>query len=75
VALVVAGDTGPVLDFARDRAAVTVHTAAVPVWDRLVRVGCLLAGAEPAGTGSVRALRAAVAGHGTGPFSWVTPQR
>jgi hypothetical protein len=76
VALVVAGDTGPVLDFARDRAAVTVHTAAaVPVWDRLVRVGCLLAKAEPAGTGSVRALRATVAGHGTGPFSWVTPQR
>ncbi|MDT7552192.1 MAG: hypothetical protein QOI16_728 [Pseudonocardiales bacterium] len=76
VALVVAGDTAQVLGFARDRTAVTVHTAAaVPVWDRLVRVGCLLAGAEPGGTGSVRALRAAVAGHGPGPFSWVAPQR
>ncbi len=76
VALVAVGDTAPVRDFARARTGVTVHTAAaVPVWDRLVRVGCLLAGAEPAGTGSVRALRAAVAGHGSGIFSWVAPRR
>ena len=76
VALVAAGDTGPVLDFAGARTAVTVHTvAAVPVWDRLVRVGCLLAGAEPVGTGSVRSLRAAVAGTGSGIVSWVAPRR
>jgi transposase len=74
VALIAAGDTEAVLDYARDRASVTVHTVAgVPVWDRLVRLGCLLAGAEPAGTGSVRALRAAVTCHGLGPFSWIAP--
>ncbi len=70
-ALVTTGETEWVRSHAHGRAAVTLHTVAgVAVWERLVRVGCLLAGADPDSAASVEALRTAVAGHGEGFFSW-----
>lgn len=41
-------------------------------WERLVRVGCLVAGADETGAASVGALRAAITGHADGGvFGWV----
>lgn len=59
---------------AGDHAAVALHCAADPaVWERMVRVGCLIAGAQPDGAASVNALRAALSDHHGGPFTW-TPR-
>ncbi len=73
-ALLVTGETESVRHHIRGRDAVALHTVTgVAVWERLVRVGCLLAGADRGGAASVEALRIAVAGHGDGLFSWISP--
>lgn len=79
-ALVAAGDTESVRDRLGDRHAVALHTVTdVAVWERMVRVGCLLAGAEQDGATSVIALRTALADHDLGPcrrgrFTWARPR-
>jgi len=71
-AVVAAGDTASVGAALAVRGSVSVHAAAsVAGWERMVRVGCLLAGADPAGAASVEALRKVVRDHGAGPFSWI----
>lgn len=71
--LVAAGDTDAVREPPGGRDAVALHTvSAVAVWARMVRVGCLLAGAEKGGAASVAALRTALSDHDHrgGPFTW-----
>lgn len=79
-ALVAAGDAESVRRLTGDQAAgdhgaVALHCVADPaVWERMVRVGCLIAGAEPDGAASVSALRAALSDHHGGPFTWARPR-
>ena len=78
-ALVAAGDTDSVRELTHDRNAVVLHTVtAVATWAHLLRVGCLLAGAEQDGAASVNALRAALSDHHPGrhgrPFTWTRPR-
>ncbi|MBW0093139.1 helix-turn-helix domain containing protein [Pseudonocardia sp. KRD-184] len=59
--------------WAHERAVATVHV--IPphlAWDRVVRVGCLITGADEQGAASVGALRTAITGHAAGgAFGWV----
>jgi len=71
--MVAAGDTDAVRELLGGRGAVVLHTVgAVAMWARMVRVGCLLAGAEKGGAASVAALRTALSDHDRrgGPFTW-----
>ena len=73
VRLVVSGAAETVDTWVRARAGVTLHGVVPPLaWERLVGVGCLIAGVHPDGAASVDALRAAVLVHpGRRPFVWV----
>lgn len=74
-ALVAAGDTDSVRELIGDRDAVALHTVTdVATWARQLRVGCLLAGAEPDGEASVNSLRSARPDHHDGPFTWTRPR-
>lgn len=75
-ALIAAGDTALLRDLIGDCGHAALHTVATAAtWTRMVRVGCLLAGATQDGAASLTALRTAMAAHHEGPFTWTRPQR
>lgn len=77
IRLLVRGDETLTRRWTLGQDAVAVHVIPPDLaWDRTVRVGCLMAGADGLGAASVQSLRMAITEHGDrGVFQWIrTPE-